>query len=72
MLDCVVAMTGTVDYVSDGYRTVAIENGHAFQGRITGSGCMVASAVASFAAISPKDHFAAAVAGYVRFFILET
>ncbi|CAO3563449.1 unnamed protein product [Mortierella alpina] len=61
--NCVVAMTGEVDYVSDGVRTVAIENGHPYQGRITGSGCMIASSIASFAAISPKDHFAAAVAG---------
>ncbi|KAG0378021.1 hypothetical protein BGX24_004935 [Mortierella sp. AD032] len=60
---CVVAMTGVIDYVSDGFRTVAIENGHAYQGRITGSGCMIASSIASFAAISPNDHFAAAVAG---------
>ncbi|KAG9069213.1 hypothetical protein KI688_010110 [Linnemannia hyalina] len=61
----VVAMTGMIDYVSDGFRTVAIENGHAYQGRITGSGCMIASSIASFAAISPNDHFAAAVAGIV-------
>lgn len=61
----VVAMTGITDYVSDGFRTVAIENGHAYQGRITGSGCMIASSIASFAAISPDDHFAAAVAGYI-------
>ncbi|KAF9213060.1 hypothetical protein BGZ59_005968 [Podila verticillata] len=61
--NCVVAMTGKVDYVSDGVRTVAIENGHSYQGRITGSGCMIASSIASFAAISPNDHFAAAVAG---------
>ncbi|KAF8977745.1 hypothetical protein BGZ46_007153 [Entomortierella lignicola] len=60
---CVVAMTGKIDYVSDGVRTVAIENGHSYQGRITGSGCMIASSIASFAAISPNDHFAAAVAG---------
>ncbi|KAG0226984.1 hypothetical protein BGW41_004005 [Actinomortierella wolfii] len=60
---CVVAMTGKVDYVSDGERTVAIDNGHEYQGRITGSGCMIASSIASFAAISPSDHFAAAVAG---------
>ena len=56
-------MTGEIDYVSDGVRTVAIENGHVYQGRITGSGCMIASSIASFAAISPKDHFAATVAG---------
>jgi thiamine-phosphate diphosphorylase/hydroxyethylthiazole kinase len=56
-------MTGKVDYISDGVRTVAIENGHEYQGRITGSGCMIASSIGSFAAISPNDHFAAAVAG---------
>ncbi|KAG0325883.1 hypothetical protein BGZ99_010484 [Dissophora globulifera] len=61
--NCVVAMTGKIDYVSDGVRTVAIENGHRYQGRITGSGCMIASSIASFAAVSPNDHFAAAVAG---------
>ncbi|KAG0332429.1 hypothetical protein BG004_001270 [Podila humilis] len=60
---CVVVMTGKVDYVSDGFRTVAISNGHPLMGRITGSGCMVASSIASFAAISPSDHFAAAIAG---------
>ncbi|KAF9898787.1 hypothetical protein BX616_003614 [Lobosporangium transversale] len=60
---CVVAMTGKIDYVSDGVRTVAIENGHEYQGRITGSGCMIASSIGSFAAISTDDHFAAAVAG---------
>jgi len=63
-LDCVVVMTGKVDYISDGMRTVAIENGHSYQGQITGSGCMVASVIASFAGISPEDNFAAAVAGY--------
>ncbi|KAG0296835.1 hypothetical protein BGZ98_000805 [Dissophora globulifera] len=61
--NCVVAMTGKIDYVSDGVRTVAIENGHRYQGRITGSGCMIASSIASFAAVSPNDHFTAAVAG---------
>ncbi|KAF9582770.1 hypothetical protein BGW38_010785 [Lunasporangiospora selenospora] len=61
--NCVVVMTGKTDYVSDGVRTVAIENGHEYQGRITGSGCIVASSIASFAAISPNDHFAAAIAG---------
>ena len=56
-------MTGETDYISDGFRTVAVENGHPYQGRITGSGCMVAGAVASFAAVSRDDHFAGALAG---------
>lgn len=56
-------MTGAVDYVSDGKRTVAIENGHAYQHQITGSGCMAAAAIAAFAGISQCDHFTSAVAG---------
>lgn len=46
----VIAMSGVVDYVSDGQTTFAIENGHALQALITGSGCMASQAVATFAA----------------------
>lgn len=57
-------MTGEIDIISDGERTVILENGHSLQGKITGSGCMVASAISSFAAVTPFDYFAATVAGY--------
>ena len=56
-------MTGKVDYVSDGTRTVAIKNGHEYQRKITGSGCMATAAIASFAGVSSEDHFTAAIAG---------
>jgi thiamine-phosphate diphosphorylase/hydroxyethylthiazole kinase len=29
-------MTGAVDYVSDGERVIAVENGHSFLGQVTG------------------------------------
>ena len=57
------AMTGEVDYVSDGYQTAAIRNGHMYQSRITGSGCMATAVVAAFAAVCPDDPFIAAVTG---------
>lgn len=41
--EVVVAMSGEVDYVSDGTSTFAIENGSDWQGKITGSGCMASS-----------------------------
>ncbi|KAF8606267.1 Hydroxyethylthiazole kinase [Ceratobasidium sp. AG-I] len=47
---CIVVMTGKTDYVSDGYNAVALSNGHPMLGDITGSGCMVGTAIASFAA----------------------
>lgn len=49
-IGCVVAMTGPIDYVSDGERVYAIENGDPLLACITGSGCMVSSIVGCFTA----------------------
>ena len=43
-------MTGPIDYVSDGKRVYAIENGDPLLACITGSGCMVSSIVGCFTA----------------------
>lgn len=51
-LDCVVAATGVVDYVSDGLRTCRINNGDAMMTRMSGAGCMTTSLVASCCAVS--------------------
>ncbi|KAJ3259828.1 hypothetical protein HK103_001719 [Boothiomyces macroporosus] len=56
----VIAMTGVVDYVSDGHRTYSIHNGHEYLGKITGSGCMATTAIACYAA---DDLLVAAIAG---------
>ncbi|MDR1439537.1 MAG: hydroxyethylthiazole kinase [Clostridiales bacterium] len=53
-LDCVAAVTGATDAVSDGTRTVKIENGHALMSRVTGTGCMCSS-VAAAVARKPKS-----------------
>jgi len=45
---CIVVMTGQSDYVSDGKTVVRLDNGHELLGKITGSGCMVGTAVATF------------------------
>ncbi|KAK4054971.1 thiamine biosynthetic bifunctional enzyme [Microbotryomycetes sp. JL221] len=60
----VVAMSGPIDYVSNGTTTVEIHNGHEWQSVITGSGCMASTAVASFAGLRHESGtFIAAVAG---------
>ncbi|KAK4050607.1 thiamine biosynthetic bifunctional enzyme [Microbotryomycetes sp. JL201] len=62
--ELVVAMSGPVDYVSDGMATLKLENGHEWQSVITGSGCMASTAVASFAALrDPSGPLVATVAG---------
>ncbi len=58
----VVAVTGAIDYVSDGARMVAIANGDAMLTRVTGTGCAVTALVGAFlgAGLAPLT---AAVAG---------
>ncbi len=46
----IVVLTGVTDYVSDGTTVVRLSNGHPLLGEITGSGCMVGTAVATFCA----------------------
>jgi len=46
----VVLMTGRTDFLSDGTRTYAIDNGHEYLGKMTGSGCALGTVIAAFAA----------------------
>jgi len=61
-LGCVAAVTGPVDFVSDGERVVAIHNGHKMLSRVTGTGCMASALVGAYAGAA-DDFLAAAVAG---------
>lgn len=63
----VVLMTGTVDYLSDGERTVSITNGHHFLGAITGSGCTLGTTIAAFLAVHEGDRLLAALAGVLLY-----
>ena len=59
---CVVAVTGAVDYVTDGERMTGIANGDPMLSRVTGTGCMATAICGAFlgAGLAPFD---AAVAG---------
>lgn len=60
--NCVIGLTGSTDYISDGNRVFAIDSGDAYLPLITGSGCMVSSIVACFAAANKDDYLLATVA----------
>ncbi|KAJ4483479.1 thiamine biosynthetic bifunctional enzyme Thi4 [Lentinula aciculospora] len=47
---CVVVMSGKTDYISDGTNVAILSNGHELLGRITGSGCVAGSCIASYCA----------------------
>lgn len=42
-VELVIAMSGEIDYISDGLQTFKLSNGNNYQGVITGSGCMATS-----------------------------
>lgn len=63
----VVLMTGRTDYISDGERTVAVSNGHALLGEITGSGCTLGTAVASVLAVEREDKLLAVLTAVLMF-----
>ncbi len=58
---CVTAVTGAIDFISDGKRTVAVTNGTPMMATVTGTGCMASAVVALFAAV--EDDKVAATAG---------
>jgi hydroxyethylthiazole kinase len=61
-LGLVVAMTGAVDVVTDGHRTVTIRNGHPMLGRVTGSGCVASALTAACCAVDSDALVAASAA----------
>lgn len=66
MTGATVVMSGAADIVTDGKRTVMVDNGHAMMGRISGTGCMASSLVGAFAATS-GDRVAASMAALAAF-----
>ena len=62
----VVAITGTVDYVTDGTRIAAIQNGHPLMARVTGLGCAATAVIGAFMTVEP-DALMATVAALVVF-----
>ena len=61
-LGCVVAVTGAVDYVTDGARTLSVSNGHPLMTRVTALGCSATALVGAFAAVHADALVATAAA----------
>ncbi|UXN37691.1 hydroxyethylthiazole kinase [Avibacterium paragallinarum] len=58
---CVVAVSGKVDYLSDGKQLATIHNGTAMFPKITGSGCLLGAVIGAFLAVQPDQPFNATV-----------
>jgi hydroxyethylthiazole kinase len=58
----IVAISGPTDIVTDGKRTLLVDNGHPLMGRISGTGCMASSVTGAFNAVSEDRVVATAAA----------
>ncbi|MDP8911462.1 MAG: hydroxyethylthiazole kinase [Actinomycetota bacterium] len=66
-LGVVASVTGPVDHVSDGDRVLAVANGHAMLGTITGTGCMSTAVTGCFLAAKPDAPLPAAAEALAAF-----
>jgi len=61
----VIAITGEVDFVTNGEKAIEVHNGHPMFGRVTGTGCGATTAISCFCAVNIDALTAAACAlGY--------
>lgn len=63
-LGCVVVVTGVRDVISNGKLTIGVDNGHWMLARVTGTGCMLTSLIATFCGVT-ADYCLAAAAGTI-------
>ena len=59
-LGLVASVTGPVDHVSNGERTLAVANGHPLLAAVTGTGCISSALTGCFLAAKPQDPLEAA------------
>jgi hydroxyethylthiazole kinase len=59
---CVVAITGPTDIITDGKRTIYIENGTKHMSNVTGTGCMCSSLVGAFCGVLDGERYSPLIA----------
>ncbi|TGJ98469.1 hydroxyethylthiazole kinase [Leptospira langatensis] len=62
----VVAVSGEIDYITDGKETIAVPGGHILMTKVTGVGCSLGALIASMLAVQ-KDRLQAAVSASAVF-----
>jgi hydroxyethylthiazole kinase len=66
-LGLVASVTGPVDHVSDGERSIAVENGHELLATVTGTGCMSSAITGCFLAVNRAAALEAAAEALAAF-----
>lgn len=58
---CIVAVSGEIDYISDGKTVIQIANGTPLFPKVTGSGCLLGAVIAAFLGVAEKQDYLHAV-----------
>ena len=66
-LGVVASVTGPIDHVSDGERTLAAANGHPLLAAVTGTGCISSALTGCFLAAKPEEPLGAAAEALAAF-----
>src|SRR3990172_2329538 len=61
--NCIVVITGKVDFVVDANTVYIVQNGDEMMSHVVGTGCMAASVIGTFVGASPGSQIAATAAG---------
>ncbi len=64
-LKCVIVATGAIDIVTDGKQTALVRNGHPMMAKITGTGCMSGSVIATYCGANKDRIFEGTVTAMV-------
>ncbi len=63
-MNCVVAISGPEDCITDGKRVFRVSNGHPLMTKVTGMGCGLSAVTGAFCAVDPGDPAKAAAAAF--------
>lgn len=61
-LDCIIILSGKIDLISNGNKTIILKNGCYTMSKITGSGCMLTSLIGASVSVNRDSIFEACVA----------
>ena len=64
---CTIAVTGAVDFVTDGARAARIAGGSPLMPLVTATGCALTALVGAFVAVTPEDPFEASLGALATF-----
>jgi hydroxyethylthiazole kinase len=65
-LKTTLAITGPIDFITDGNRVYRVSNGHPLMARVTGTGCTATAVIGAFLAVDP-DPISATVTALAYF-----